>query len=161
MVTKKKTKKKTVKKAVKKPAAPKVTQEQLKQEADKIANEMLASNGIYKNEEVPAEQISDDAMTAKVDEFFKNLETQAETVEVPLDWQPTMNVVSRMSEAGEESSKHVFFQSNKTIIVKLPKPKYNPLKELEKIKFHVDNSNFKYTIVSEDDSDFVIEIKLS
>lgn len=146
-----------------------ITMDDIKAEADKIANEMLASKGITHNQ--PSDQVSDQVssqvsdqvenMDDKVDAFFASLEKENESIEVPLDYQPTMNVLTRMYEAGEENYEHVFYQANKTIIVKLQKPRYNPTVELQKIKFNVDNSNFKYTIVSQDDSDFVIEIKLS
>lgn len=146
-----------------------ITMDDIKAEADKIANEMLASKGITHNQ--PSDQVSSQVsdqvsdqvenMDDKVDAFFASLEKENESIEVPLDYQPTMNVLTRMYEAGEENYEHVFYQANKTIIVKLQKPRYNPTVELQKIKFNVDNSNFKYTIVSQDDSDFVIEIKLS
>jgi predicted DNA-binding protein YlxM (UPF0122 family) len=148
-----------------------ITMDDIKAEADKIANEMLASKGIAHNQ--PSDQVSSqvssqvsdqvtsNSMDDKVDAFFASLAKENESSEVPLDYQPTMNVLTRMYEAGEENYEHVFFQPNKTIIVKLQKPRYNPNMELQRIKFNVDNSNFKYTVVSQDDSDFVIEIKLS
>ena len=148
-----------------------ITMDDIKAEADKIANEMLASKGIAHNQ--PSDQVSSqvssqvsdqvtsNSMDDKVDAFFASLTKENESSEVPLDYQPTMNVLTRMYEAGEENYEHVFFQPNKTIIVKLQKPRYNPNMELQRIKFNVDNSNFKYTVVSQDDSDFVIEIKLS
>ena len=150
-----------------------ITMDDIKAEADKIATEMLASKGITHNQ--PSDQVSSqvidqvssqvsdqvESMDDKVDAFFASLEKEKGTTEVPLDYQPTMNVLTSMDEAGEENYEHVFFQPNKTIIVKLQKPRYNPTMELQRIKFNVDNSNFKYTVVSQDDSDFVIEIKLS
>jgi len=142
-----------------------ITMDDIKAEADKIANEMLASKGITHNQHSDqvssqvTDQVASNSMDDKVDAFFASLEK--ESIEVPLDYQPTMNVLTRMYEAGEENYEHVFYQANKTIIVKLQKPRYNPNMELQRIKFNVDNSNFKYTIVSQDDSDFVIEIKLS
>lgn len=157
MVTKKKT---TKKKTTKKTTKPQVTREQLQAEADKIVNEMLAHNGIAKDTEIPADKAVDEPLGDKVDEFFKSIEKDLDETEVPLDWQPTMNVLTRMYETGEEKYNCVSYR-NKKIIVKLPKTRYNPTSELARIKFQVANDAFRYTVTGDNEADFEITLSLN
>ena len=154
MVTKKKT---TKKKNTKKVETKKID---LKAEADKIANEMLAQNGIARDTEIPADKAVDEPLGDKVDEFFKSIEKDLEETDVPLDWQPTMNVLTRMYETGEDKYSCVSYR-NKKIIVKLPKTTYNADKELSRIKFQVANDAFRYVVTADTETDFEITLSLT
>ena len=141
----------------------------LKKEADRIIDEILASKGIVHNQ--PTEQVSDqvevksdqvsDQVTSKVDAFLKDLEQEVADTDIPLEWQPIMNVLTRMYEAGEERYDNVKFYKSKGIIVTLNKKVYNDAqKELQRIIFNVGCGSLKYD-VKEDDSKTVITITLA
>jgi wyosine [tRNA(Phe)-imidazoG37] synthetase (radical SAM superfamily) len=137
-------------------------QSDLKKEADRIIDEILASKGIVHNQSTyqVSDQVSDQ-VTSKVDAFLKDLEQEVADTNIPLDWQPIMNVLTRMYEAGEERYDNVKFYKSKGIIVTLDKKVYNDAqKELQRIIFNVGCGSLKYD-VKEDDSKTVITITLA
>ena len=139
----------------------KITMDDIKAEADKIANEMLASRGIEHNEQVTnqvSEQVTNQ-VSEQVDSFMEELKEEVYDTDIPLDWQPTVNVLTRMYESGENTYEFVKFYKSKGIIVKLPKKKYNKDIELQKIKFNINSSSFYYD-VNETDEYFTISITL-
>ena len=132
-------------------------QETIKKEAERIVNEKLASSGLTsKQEEVIPETNN---IETKVDDFFKSLKEEVADTDIPLDWQPTMNVLTRMYESGEDKYEYVKFYKSKGIIVNLSKKKYNKDKELQKIKFNINSSSFNYDVTETNDN-FVIKISL-
>ena len=90
---------------------------------------------------------------------MEELKEEVYDTDIPLDWQPTVNVLTRMYESGENTYEFVKFYKSKGIIVKLPKKKYNKDIELQKIKFNINSSSFYYD-VNETDEYFTISITL-
>ena len=131
-------------------------QDAIKQEAERIVNEKLASSGL---DSKPEEVVPESNTESKVDDFFKSLQEDVAETDIPLDWQPTMNVLTRMYESGEDKFDYVKFYKSKGIIVNLSKKKYNKDRELQKIKFNINSSSFNYD-VEEFDDNFVITISL-
>ena len=128
----------------------------IKQEAERIVNEKFASSGL---DSKPEEVVPESNTESKVDDFFKSLQEDVAETDIPLDWQPTMNVLTRMYESGEDKFDYVKFYKSKGIIVNLSKKKYNKDRELQKIKFNINSSSFNYD-VEEFDDNFVITISL-
>lgn len=158
---KKTTKKKTTKKSTVKKTTPVVTSEQLKAEADKIATEMLRSQGFGDLLDKKQEEPTPEDTTSKVDAFLKSLEQDVAETDIPLDWQPIMNVLTRMYEAGEDQYNNVKFYKSKGIIVTLDKKQYNnSQQEFQRIKFNLNYGSLKYDM-QEDDSKTVIRITLA
>ena len=130
----------------------------MKKEAEKIANEKLASQGLTHTEE-PNEDNSAETIS-KVDSFLKSLEEDIAETDIPLDWQPTMNILTRMYEAGEDQYNNVKFYKSKGISVNLNKKQYNDsYKELQRIIFNLSSDAFKYDM-KEDKEKIVITITL-
>ena len=102
-------------------------------------NEKLASSGL---DSKPEEVVPESNTESKVDDFFKSLQEDVAETDIPLDWQPTMNVLTRMYESGEDKFDYVKFYKSKGIIVNLSKKKYNKDRELQKIKFNINSSSF-------------------
>lgn len=140
----------------------------LKKEADKIIDEILASKGIVHNQS--SEQVSDqvseqvtsksdqvsEQVTSKVDSFLKDLEQEVSDTDIPLDWQPIMNVLTRMYEAGEDRYDNVKFFKSKGIIVTLDKKRYNNGKdELQRIIFNVGCDSLNYDLEEYDDKNVI------
>ena len=117
--------------------------EEMKEEADKIANEMLAQNGItHKEEPKPTDN-------KIIEEFLKETTVEEEYISdtVPLEWQGIFNMITRMYESNEEYRFVKYSRVKNNIEITLDKDNFNPKKEYERIKNILNYDSLKYSLM--------------
>jgi len=137
MVTKKKTTKKKTTKKTTKPVEKKLTKEQIQQELNAIADAKLAEAGVKKpdkSQEITLEEAV--SIGAPIDEAIMEFLKEPSNLESYDEFQPIMNVLTRMYETSEEEYKNVrYIKERKTIVVDLDKNIFKDLnKEINRIK---------------------------
>lgn len=151
---KKTTEKKTSKKTVKttKTTKKKLTKEQIQRELNAMADAKLAAAGVKpaaKYEDITVEEAVN--IGKPIDEAIMEFLKEPSNLESYDEFQPIMNVLTRMYETSEEEYKNVrFIKERKTIVVDLDKKIYKDLdKEINRIKTQLGYDTLKFNGVED------------
>lgn len=151
---KKTTEKKTTKKTVKttKTTKKKLTKEQIQKELNAMADAKLAAAGVKpvaKYEDITVEEAV--SIGKPIDEAIMEFLKEPSNLESFDEYQPIMNILTRMYETSEEEYKNVrFIKERKTIVVDLDKKIYKDLdKEINRIKTQLGYDTLKFNGVED------------
>ena len=157
MVTKKKSvksekKTKTTKKTTKKTTSKKLTKEQIQKELNAMADAKLAAAGVkpeIKYEDITVEEAVN--IGKPIDEAIMEFLKEPSNLESYDEFQPIMNILTRMYETSEEEYKNVrFIKERKTIVVDLDKKIYKDLDaEINRIKTQLGYDTLKFNGVED------------
>lgn len=151
--TEKKTKRKSSgRKSSKKTTTKKMSKEDIQRELNAIADAKLAAAGV--KTEVKYEDITPEEATSigkPIDEAIMEFLKEPSNLQEYDEYQPIMNVLTRMYETSEEKYQNVrFMKERKTIIVDLDKKIYKDLdKEINRIKTQLGYDTLKFNGVED------------
>lgn len=154
MATKKKTttKKTTKKTTTRKATSKKLSKAEIQKELNAIADAKLAAAGVkpeVKYEDITPEEAA--SIGKPIDEAIMEFLKEPSNLQDYNEYQPIMNVLTRMYETSEEEYQNVkFMKDRKTIIVDLDKKIYKDLdREINRIKTQLGYDTLKFNGVED------------